>query len=1020
MNLARGSVSRSLLVFRTNTATRALAGPLIRRSARPLLVAAALARSQPIAALSPSLRRFSTKNASAAAATRTPTKMSDDNMARVIDGKQVSAAVRQRIKADVAALAAEYPGFRPHLAILQVGSREDSSLYVKMKQKAAHEVGMAFTHHKLPATISQNELLAAIRELNEDPAVHGLLVQLPLPAGLDELVVTEAIDVAKDVDGFHTINMGNLAKRSTHPRFIPCTPKGIMELLRHEGIDLAGKSAVVVGRSDIVGMPLFHLFQKANATVTLAHSRTTNLAEVVSRADVVVAAVGVPELIQGSWLKPGAVVIDVGTNAVPDATKKSGTRWVGDVQYAAAAKVAAAITPVPGGVGPMTVCMLLDNTLEAAKRAAASGATRATGVGRIAALPLELLDPVPSDISIALAQTPKPIAQLGRELGLRERELEPYGRTKAKVDLSVIDRLQQFPNGRYVVVTGITPTPLGEGKSTTTIGLCQALGAHLNKTAFACVRQPSQGPTFGIKGGAAGGGYSQVIPMDEFNLHLTGDIHAVTAANNLLAAAIDARMFHEATQSDTALFGRLCPKKNGKASFAPVMLKRLQKLGITKTEPADLTPEEISKFARLDIDPATITWQRVVDVNDRFLRKITIGQNATEQGMTRETGYDISVASECMAVLALATSLQDMRERLGNMVIASSKAGEPITADDLGIGGALLVLMKDAIKPTLMQTLEGTPVFVHAGPFANIAHGNSSILADQIALKLASPGPDGLGEPGYVVTECGFGADIGMEKFFDIKCRVSGLVPNAVVLTTTIRALKMHGGGPNVVPGKPIPDTYRNENLDLLKAGVCNMQRHIENAGKFGVPVVVAINQFATDTPAEVAVVAEAALAAGAIDAVPCTHWAHGGRGAVALAKAVVKACDQPSNFKYLYDVAESLENKIRIIAREMYGASDIELSPEARAKLDTYTRQGFGHLPICMAKTHLSLSHNPEWKGVPKDFVLPIRDVRASAGAGFVYPLVGTMQTMPGLPTRPAFYDVDLDFETGQVKGLF
>lgn len=360
--------------------------------------------------------------------------------------------------------------------------------------------------------------------------------------------------------------------------------------------------------------------------------------------------------------------------------------------------------------------------------------------------------------------------------------------------------------------------------------------------AFACVRQPSQGPTFGIKGGAAGGGYSQVIPMDEFNLHLTGDIHAVTAANNLLAAAIDARIFHENTQSDKALLNRLCPAKKGVRTFAPVMFKRLEKLGIDKTNPDDLTPEEVTKFARLDIDPETITWQRVMDTNDRFLRKITIGQNPTEKGMERSTGFDIAVASEVMAVLALATDLKDMRERLGKMVVASSKAGDPVTADDIGIGGALTVLMKDAIKPTLMQTLEGTPVLVHAGPFANIAHGNSSILADKIALKLA--GSDENSEPGYVVTEAGFGADIGMEKFFNIKCRVSGLVPNAVVLVATVRALKMHGGGPEVVAGKPLSDVYTEENLDILRKGCANLVKHIDNVKKFGVPVVVAINKF--------------------------------------------------------------------------------------------------------------------------------------------------------------------------------
>ncbi|MCA9901198.1 MAG: formate--tetrahydrofolate ligase, partial [Anaerolineales bacterium] len=411
---------------------------------------------------------------------------------------------------------------------------------------------------------------------------------------------------------------------------------------------------------------------------------------------------------------------------------------------------------------------------------------------------------VPSDIEIAQEATPLPITQIANEVGLLPEELVPYGVDKAKVKLSVRDRLADRPNGKYIDVTAITPTPLGEGKTTTTVGLSQALGAHLGQKVFTCIRQPSQGPTFGIKGGAAGGGYSQIIPMEDFNLHLTGDIHAITAANNLLAAAIDVRMHHESYQDDTRLFNALFPEnKDGSRKISPVQIKRLQKLGIDKTDPNELTEAEISKFVRLDIDPDTITWRRVVDTNDRFLRGITIGRGPQEK-FERETGYDITVASEIMAILALTTDLADMRERLGSMVIGQSKAGDAITADDLGVGGALTVLMKDAIMPTLMQTLEGTPALVHAGPFANIAHGNSSIVADQIALKLV--GPDG-----YVLTESGFGADIGMEKFFDIKCRYSGLIPNVVVLVATIRALKMHGGGPKVVAGKPLDPAYTEE-----------------------------------------------------------------------------------------------------------------------------------------------------------------------------------------------------------------
>ena len=467
----------------------------------------------------------------------------------------------------------------------------------------------------------------------------------------------------------------------------------------------------------------------------------------------------------------------------------------------------------------------------------------------------------------------------------------------------------------------------------------------------------------------------------------------------------------KSTQDDEKLFNALCPKdKKGMRKFAPSMLRRLKKLGIEKTNPEDLTTEERSRFARLDIDPDQITWRRVVDTNDRFLREITIGQGPEEKGMERRTGFDIAVASEIMAILALTTDLPDMRERFGRCVIGTSRKGEAVTAEDLGVAGAMTVLMKEAIKPTLMQTLEGTPVFVHAGPFANIAHGNSSIIADKIALKLAD----------YVVTEAGFGADIGMEKFFDIKCRYSGLVPNVVVLVATVRALKMHGGGPKVVAGKPLDSAYTDENLDLLRAGLGNMQHHIKNALRFGIPVVVAVNSFATDTQAEVDLIRQAAIEAGADDAIGCTHWADGGKGAVKLAEAVISAAEKPSHFQFLYPLEKSIKEKIEIICKDIYGADGVDFLPEAEEKIELYTRLGFDKLPLCMAKTHLSLSHDPNLKGVPKGFRVPIRDIRASVGAGFLYPLLGTMRTMPGLPTRPVFYDVDLDLETNRVLGLF
>jgi methylenetetrahydrofolate dehydrogenase (NADP+)/methenyltetrahydrofolate cyclohydrolase/formyltetrahydrofolate synthetase/formate--tetrahydrofolate ligase len=608
---------------------------------------------------------------------------------------------------------------------------------------------------------------------------------------------------------------------------------------------------------------------------------------------------------------------------------------------------------------------------------------------------------------------PVPVDRIAAEAGILPEELELYGKSKAKVHLSVRDRLKDKPNGKYIVVTAITPTPLGEGKTTTTVGLSQALGAHLGKKVFTCVRQPSQGPTFGIKGGAAGGGYSQIIPMEEFNLHLTGDIHAITAANNLLAAAIDTRLFHESNSTDEQLFDRLCPaKKDGQRRFAPIMLRRLRKLGIAKTDPNELTAEERSRFARLDIDPETITWRRVIDTCDRMLRQITIGQGPEEKGKTRSTGFDITVASEIMAILALTTDLSDMRERLGRMVIGASRAGTPVTADDLGVGGALTVLMKDAILPNLMQTIEGTPAFVHAGPFANIAHGNSSIVADQIALKLV--GPDG-----YVLTEAGFGADMGFEKFCNIKCRYSGLTPNCVVLVATIRALKMHGGGPKVVAGSPLAPVYSEENLDLLEKGCSNLKRMIANARTFGIPVVVAVNRFHTDTDAEVELVRKISRSAGAEDAVMSNHWARGGAGAVELGQAVVAACEKPSQFQFLYPLERTIKEKIETIVREMYGGAGAEYSEEAEKKIAHYTRVGFDKLPICMAKTHLSLSHDPNLKGAPTGFTVPVRDIRASVGAGFLYPLLGTMSTMPGLSTRPGYYEIDLDPKTGKVIGL-
>jgi formyltetrahydrofolate synthetase len=574
-----------------------------------------------------------------------------------------------------------------------------------------------------------------------------------------------------------------------------------------------------------------------------------------------------------------------------------------------------------------------------------------------------------SDIEIAQAAKLKPIVETAEKAGIRRDELELYGDFKAKVKLNISDRLKGRPDGKYIDVTAITPTPLGEGKTVTTIGVSQALH-YIGKKVFTCIRQPSQGPTFGIKGGAAGGGYAQVVPMEDFNLHLTGDIHAVGAAHNLLAAAIDARIMHEDTMSD----------------------KALGKLGLK----------------RLDIDPYSLTWNRVVDISDRALRNVIVGLGTDADGRPRQSGFDITVASEIMAILALCSDLKDIRKRLGRIVIGTSKKGAPVTAEDLCVAGAMTILMLDAIKPTLMQTLEHSPVFVHAGPFANIAHGNSSIIADRIALKLAD----------YVVTESGFGADCGMEKFMDIKCRVSGLTPHVVVIVASVRALKMHGGGPKVVPGRPLDKAYTQENIELLEAGCGNLKKHVENARLFGVRVVVAANRFSADTDREIDVVRQAAIEAGAEGAYEIQVWAKGGPGGVKLAEAVVAAAEKPSEFKFLYPDDWTIEKKIETIATKIYGAKGVDFAPAAKAKIELYTKMGFAKLPINMAKTHLSLSHDPAWKGVPTNYIMPIRDIRASAGAGFLYPLCGEMRTMPGLPATPVFMKYDIG-EDGRVLGL-
>uniref|UniRef100_A0A2I3LVK6 Monofunctional C1-tetrahydrofolate synthase, mitochondrial n=1 Tax=Papio anubis TaxID=9555 RepID=A0A2I3LVK6_PAPAN len=901
--------------------------------------------------------------------------------------------VIQNSKEVLSLLQEKNPAFKPVLAIIQAG---DDNLMQEINQNLAEETGLNITHICLPPDSSEAEIIDEILKINEDTRVHGLALQIS--ENLFSNKILNALKPEKDVDGVTDINLGKLVRGDAHECFVSPVAKAVIELLEKSvGVNLDGKKILVVGAHGSLEAALQCLFQR-KGSMTMSQWKTPQLQRKLHEADIVVLGSRKPEEIPLTWIQPGTTVLNCSHDFL------SGKVGCGSPRIHFGGLIE------EDDVSLLAAALRIQNMVSSGRRWLREQQHRRW---RLHCLKLQPLSPVPSDIEISRGQTPKAVDVLAKEIGLLADEIEIYGKSKAKVRLSVLERLKNQADGKYVLVAGITPTPLGEGKSTVTIGLVQALTAHLNVNSFACLRQPSQGPTFGVKGGAAGGGYAQVIPMEEFNLHLTGDIHAITAANNLLAAAIDTRILHENTQTDKALYNRLVPLVNGVREFSEIQLARLKKLGINKTDPSTLTEEEVSKFARLDINPSTITWQRVLDTNDRFLRKITIGQGNTEKGYFRQAQFDIAVASEIMAVLALTDSLADMKARLGRMVVASDKSGHPVTADDLGVTGALTVLMKDAIKPNLMQTLEGTPVFVHAGPFANIAHGNSSVLADKIALKL-------VGEEGFVVTEAGFGADIGMEKFFNIKCRASGLVPNVVVLVATVRALKMHGGGPSVTAGVPLKKEYTEENIQLVADGCCNLQKQIQIAQLFGVPVVVALNVFKTDTRAEIDLVCELAKRAGAFDAVPCYHWSVGGKGSVDLARAVREAASKRSRFQFLYDVQLPVVDKIRTIAQAVYGAKDIELSPEAQAKIDRYTKQGFGNLPICMAKTHLSLSHEPDKKGVPRDFILPISDVRASIGAGFIYPLVGTMSTMPGLPTRPCFYDIDLDTETEQVKGLF
>ncbi|MGH2549861.1 MAG: formate--tetrahydrofolate ligase [Thermomicrobiales bacterium] len=563
---------------------------------------------------------------------------------------------------------------------------------------------------------------------------------------------------------------------------------------------------------------------------------------------------------------------------------------------------------------------------------------------------------IPSDLEIAQSAVMLPPAKIAAQLGINESWLIPYGRHVAKIDPAVADTMEGRPPAKYVVVTAITPTPLGEGKTTTSVGLAQGL-AHIGYKSVLTLRQPSMGPTFGIKGGAAGAGYSQVLPMEQLNLHLTGDFHAVTAAHNLLAAMISNHLF---------------------------------------------------QGNELELDPHGIIWRRVLDVNDRSLRSIVEGLGQKEDGTPRQTGFDITAASEVMTILSLSSSAADLRKRLGRIVVGRNVRGEFVTAEDLKAAGAMAVILRDAVWPNLLQTTENTPVFIHAGPFGNIATGNSSVIADQVAIRTGD----------FVITEAGFGSDMGAERFFNVKCRTSGLKPDVAVLVVTVRALKAHSGRFKIVPGRPLPPALLEESPDVVRAGAENMVKHIDIVKSFGVNPVIAINRFADDHDADIREIEAIAKEAGVRSAV-ATHVVDGGPGAALLAQAVVDASSEPTDFRYTYELDQSLESKLEAVATKVYGADGIDISPTAAANLKTYTKAGFGNLPVLIAKTHLSISHDPKLKGAPKGWTLPIREVRLAAGAGYVYAIAGDMRTMPGLGSSPAAERIDIDAD-GKIVGLF
>lgn len=898
--------------------------------------------------------------------------------AAILDGRQLSLNIRTRVREEAVALYAQVER-KPGLAIIQVGEDAPSKVYVGHKVKAAQDCHLHVEHLKLPRTSNEANILATIHAINKNDQIHGVILQLPVDSveKVDVDRCIEAIDPNKDVDGLHFKNAGQLARGMIESgTLLPCTPRGCMELLHtHAPNGIQGLKAVVLGRSKIVGSPIAEMLKWADVTVTTVHSRTPPEQAIAfcRDADIVVAACRQPEFVKGHMLKPGAMVIDVGINSMPDATKKSGARIVGDVDFDSCKEVAGFITPVPGHVGPMTIAMLLQNTLDAAKRFMVADFTR----WETRPLSIPNVRPDVDDFALNQTVTPKHITEIAKEMRLFSHEVLQRGPFKAKLDPEqILRRVGNAHRGKYVVVSSVTPSKEGEGKTTTVLGLSAAFNAHLGVNCLPTLREPTLGPLFSIKGGGTGGGFSQVIPSQDMNLHFNGDIHAVCAAHNLLAAATDNCIAREDSTDAAQLFSRLT---NGGTYFTQAQLERLAALGITETNPSDFTLEQMERM-KLGLVRDEMTIRRVLDTNDRYI----------------EEHFDCAASSEIMNILTLAQDYEDLSERLKRVIVGRDIHGGFVTARDVGVDGAMAILMKNAVQPNLTQTMEGTPVMVHSGPFASLGPGVSSVMADTLALRL-------VGNDGFVVTEAGFGSDLGLEKFMHIKStRLDDILrPDVCVLVLTTKSL--------LITGRKVCEGATKK--EMLRMGMeFNLKRHIDNVKQFNIPLVVAVNTFDDDSGEELETLRQNSLEYGADDAVICRNFQEGGRGTVALAESVQRLSREKYELARLYDLEDSVEDKLYALATKVHGRKDILFSDEAKRSLEVLSR--FKKLPVCVTTS----PYNYHSQSHPD--ALPVTTLRVQAGAGLLIAGCGaTHRSMASLPSRPRF--LDMGVTDGTIYGL-